>query len=107
MTKSFKEKTATSFFWVTVEKLSLKLLQFIISIILARILLPEEFGLIGVLGVFISLSMVLIDSGFSFTLIRKEHVSDGDYNVVFWFNLSVSIFSFILLWIASPYIAPM
>lgn len=80
-------------------------LQFIIGIILARILLPEEFGLVGMIAVFIAFSQLLIDSGFSFALIRKEKVTRIEYETVFWFNTCISLLFFILLWFSSPYIA--
>jgi len=105
MSLSLREKTSKSFFWVAIDIIGEKILQFFIGIFLARLLLPEEFGILGLITVFIAFSMVFIDSGFSFALIREKYVSETDFNTVFWFNFLFSLFFYILLWIASPYIA--
>ncbi len=102
---SLKQNTAKSILWVTIDSLGQRILQFIIGIILARLLLPEEFGLIGLITVFISFSSLFIDSGFSFTLIRKKEVDDIEYTTVFWFNLIISILFYLLLFLASDLIA--
>ena len=101
----FKQKVAKSFFWVAIDGVGQSLLQFVIGIILARILLPEEFGTVGVIAIFIALSMVFVNSGFGFALIRKKHVSEADYHTVFWFNIFVSVLFFAILWFTSPLIA--
>jgi len=100
-----RSKVIGSFFWVFIDSAGQRALQFIIGIILARILLPEEFGLVGMIAVFIAFSQLLIDSGFSFALIRKEKVTRIEYETVFWFNTCISLLFFILLWFSSPYIA--
>lgn len=105
MEESLKHKTANSLKWVTIDIIGDRLLQFIIGVILARLLMPAEFGILGLIAVFIAFSMVFIDSGFSFALIRKITVAEIEYCTVFWFNVSVSIVCYILLWIFSPYIA--
>lgn len=105
MEGSLRGKVIGSFFWVFIDSAGQRALQFIIGIILARILLPEEFGLVGMITVFITFSQLFVDSGFSFALIRKEKVSRIEYETVFWFNTFISILFFLLLWFASPYIA--
>jgi len=103
--KNLKQKSIKSFFWVTINVLGDRVLQFVIGIILARILLPADYGLIGIIAVFITFSMIFIDSGFSFALIRKIEVKNDELNTVFWFNVIVSIIFYIILWIFSPLIA--
>ena len=105
MEGNLRSKVAGSFFWVFIDSSVQRVLQFIIGIILARILLPEEFGLLGMIVVFIKFSELFIDSGFSFALIRKEKVARIEYETVFWFNTCISILFFILLWFSSPFIA--
>ncbi len=78
---------------------------FLVGIILARILTPKEFGIIGIVTIFIAISNSIVDSGFSNALIRKLNVTSEDYNTVFYFNLVVSLFLYLLLYIASPFIA--
>lgn len=105
MEGNLRSKVIGSFFWVFIDSSGQRVLQFIIGIILARILLPEEFGLVGMIAVLITFSQLFIDSGFSFALIRKEKVARIEYETVFWFNTCISIFFFILLWFSSPFIA--
>ena len=68
---SLREKTINGLFWSSIDNVTNQGVQFLVGIILARILLPQEFGLIGMLTIFIAISQVFIDSGFSNALIRK------------------------------------
>ncbi|PKP45700.1 MAG: flippase, partial [Bacteroidetes bacterium HGW-Bacteroidetes-12] len=103
--ESLSKTAAKSFFWVAIDVLGQRLLQFIIGIILARILLPQEFGLIGLISIFLAFSMVFIESGFSFALIRKKEIEDIEYTTVFWFNLGTSIVFYVILFLSSTLIA--
>jgi teichuronic acid exporter len=103
--ESLKHKTFHSTLWVAVDVFGERSLQFVIGIILARLLLPEDFGILGLIAVFFSFSMVFVDSGFSFALIRKKTISSDELNTVFWFNLIISVFFYIILWISSKAIA--
>ena len=88
---SLKDKTVSGLIWSFIDNLSRLGLTFIIGIILARLLSPREFGLIGMITVFIALSQSLVDSGFTKTLIRKKDCNQADYSTVFYFNLFVGI----------------
>jgi O-antigen/teichoic acid export membrane protein len=79
--------------------------QFFVGIVLARILSPREFGLIGMLTIFIAISQSFIDSGFTSALIRKNICTKDDYSTIFYFNILVSIFFYILLFILSESIS--
>lgn len=79
--------------------------QFIIGLILARILSPEEFGLVGMITVFLAISQSLADGGFGEALIRKKDATDADYSTVFYFNLLASIAIFGLFYLLAPAIA--
>lgn len=105
MTNSLRRKTVHSFLWVTLDTFGQRILQFAIGIILARLLLPEEYGLIGLIAVFIAFSVIFIDTGFSFALIRKSQISEEEFCTVFWFNLAVSVLFYAFLWVGSPFIA--
>ena len=72
--------------WNFIEKFSVKGSSFIISILLARILSPTDYGLIGMLTVFISLSTVFIEGGFIKALIQKQERTEEDFSTVFFFN---------------------
>ena len=102
---SQKEKALAGFKWSFIDTFSRYFLSFFIGIILARILSPEDYGLIGMTGIFLSLSRVFIDGGFSDALIRKIEPSKEDYSSVFIFNISLAIFFYIMLFSFSPVIA--
>jgi len=85
--------------------MSTQLSQFIAGLILARILSPEEFGLVGMITVFVSISQSLSDGGFGDALIRKKDASEADYSTAFYFNLIASAVIFTLLWVTAPAVA--
>lgn len=92
-------------FWSFIDNFANLGIQFVVGVILARILDPREFGLIGMLTIFIAISQVFIDSGFSNALIRKTNCTQSDYSTVFFFNLAVSIILYIILFFAAERIA--
>jgi O-antigen/teichoic acid export membrane protein len=79
--------------------------QFIFGLILARLLTPQDYGLVGMLAIFIALSDVFIDSGFGMAVMQKKNPEDSDYSTVFWFNLIVSVLAYIILFFGAPAIA--
>lgn len=85
--------------------MSTQVTQFIIGLILARILSPEEFGLVGMITVFLAISQSLADGGFGEALIRKKDATDSDFSTVFYFNLLVSIVIVVLFYLLAPAIA--
>lgn len=100
-----KQKTKIGMFWNTFEKFSVQGISFILSIVLARLLTPDDYGTIGLLTVFLSFAGVFIDSGFLKGLIQKQDRSDVDYSTTFIFNLVVSVFLYLVLFMLSPAIA--
>lgn len=104
-TDALKKKTLTGLFWTFTEVISNQGVQFVIQIFLARLILPEEFGLIGMITVFIAISNSIIDSGFSNALIREKEVNQHDYSTVFYFNLITSIVVYVILYFSSPTIS--
>lgn len=94
---SLKQKTVSGLLWSIIDNLAKYGLQFIVGIILARLLSPTEFGLVGMITIFISISNSLVDSGFSQALIRKNNAVAKDFSTVFIFNLAFSIIVFFLL----------
>lgn len=102
---SLKQKTISGLLWSFIDNIASQGIQFIVGIILARILTPKEFGLIGMLTIFISVSQSFIDSGFTNALIRKKDCSQADYSTVFFYNLVVGIVFFFLLFISAPAIS--
>jgi O-antigen/teichoic acid export membrane protein len=102
---TLKEKTVRALFWSFTDNFINLGGQFIVGIILARILSPREFGLVGMLSIFIAISQTFIDSGFSNALIRKQNCNQNDYSTVFYFNLVVSVLCYSLLFVFSGYVS--
>lgn len=91
--------------WSLAENLGLQAMQFVISIILARLLLPAQFGLIGMLSLFMAVAQSLLDSGFGSALIQKKDADQLDACSAFYFNLAIGAFLILLLWFSAPLIA--
>jgi O-antigen/teichoic acid export membrane protein len=98
---TLKEKTISGLKWSFADNFVNQGLQFVVGIILARLLSPKEFGLIGMLTIFIAISQSFIDSGFSQALIRKNECTTEDYSTVFFYNLGVGLFLYFLLFLFS------
>ena len=105
MAQQLRDKVASGVAWSVAEKLGSMALQMVVSIVVARLLLPEDFGVLAILTFFTALSIVVIDSGYSQTLIRKTEPTEADYKSVFIFNIGVSIALYALLVAISPLIA--
>ena len=103
--QSLKDKTVKGTFWSAADAFLGHGVMFIVGIVLARLLTPEEYGLIGIVTIFTTVMVGVVDSGFSTALIRKQEVSDEDYSTLFYFNLAISIVMFALLFAGAPWIA--
>ena len=102
---SLKQKTVSGLSWSFVDAIGNYGVSFVVGIVLARLLSPREFGLIGMITVFIAISESFINSGFSNALIRKQNCTDADYSTVFYFNLVVGVLFFGILYSSAPAIA--
>jgi len=102
---SHKKTAIEGFKWSFIDTFSRYFLSFFIGIVLARILSPEDYGLIGMTGIFIALSSVFIDGGFGDALIRKINPSPEDYSSVFFFNIITAIVLYLILFLFAPEIA--
>ena len=94
---SLNEKTIAGLFWSFMDLMSRGGIQLVLQIVLARLLLPDHFGLLGMVIVFITISTIVIDSGFSQALIRDKNTTQLDYTTVFYFNLFISLCAYGLL----------
>jgi len=101
----FRNKSFLDLFWSFADNILQQLINFVVGIILARILLPQEFGLVGIITVFITLSNVFVDGGFSAALINKKEVKNVDYNTVFYTNLGISFVLYGVIYFSAPWIA--
>lgn len=102
---SFKQQATQSVFWTFLQQFGTQALQFISSVILARLVLPSEFGLIGMLSIITSLSLALIDNGMGSSIMRTLNPDDDDYSTVFYFNVFVSLILYAIIWFISPMVA--
>lgn len=105
MDERLKSLTYKGVTWSSIERFSLQIVQFFISVVMARLLAPSDYGLIGMLAVFMSLSQVFIDGGFSNALIQRKECTDEDYSTVFFVNLAISFAVYGLLFVFAPSIA--
>ena len=103
--ESLKQKTFNGMKWGLLDNLANSGVTFLVGLILARMLSPIEFGILGIITIFINLSIVIIDGGFATALIRKPNADNNDYNTVFYANIIVSISLIILLYFTSGSIA--
>ena len=103
--QNLKEKTAQGLFWGFLSSGAMQLLNLIIGIFLARLLSPEEYGIVAMLAIFTLIAGNLQDSGFSVALINIKDIKHNDYNAVFWFNTGVSLLLYVVLFLSAPLIA--
>lgn len=97
--------TLTNFFWRFAERCGAQIVSFIVSIVLARLLAPEDYGVIALVTVFTSILQVFVDSGLGTALIQKKDADDLDFSSVFYFNLLVCLVLYAGMFLAAPLIA--
>ena len=105
MPENLGKKTVKGVMWSSVERFSMQGVHFFVTLILARMLTPDDFGLIGMLLVFIAISQSLIESGFSLALIRKQDRNDVDNSTVFYFSVITSLFVYLLFYAIAPWVS--
>lgn len=105
MSNNIKSQTVKGVVWSTIERFSMQGVQFLLGIIMARLLTPNDYGLIGMIFVFISISQVFIDGGFTNALIQKKNRNETDFSTVFYINLIISVLFYVILYTTAPLIA--
>lgn len=98
-------EAASTSMWALMEKIGLMGIQFIISMVLARLLSPDDYGVIAMLLIFISIAQNFIDSGFGSALVRKQNCTEADYSTAFIFNVFVGIICYLLLFLSAPLVS--
>lgn len=93
--------------WSFIESISLKVVGFVLSIILARLLLPSDFGILAIVNVFYLITSVFIDGGLREAIIQKKEANENDFSTVFWLNILVSLLLYLILFFAAPFIETM
>lgn len=102
---SLKDQTIKGVYWSSAENVITVGITFVVGLVLARLLGPEEYGLIGIITIFVSVFNSIVDSGFSNALIRKKEVDKLDYDTIFITNLVFSVILFIFLYVLAPAIS--
>lgn len=95
----------SNFIWRFAERCGAQIVTFIVSILLARILSPEDYGKIALITVFTTIMQVFVDSGLGTALIQKKDADDLDFSSVFYFNFFICIILYIIMYISAPYIS--
>lgn len=102
---SLKKQALSGMIWTYSQQFGSQLISFAVSIILARLIVPEEFGLIGMITIFVGIGTTLFDGGLTSSLIRTKDLMDDDYSTVFYFNLACSFLIYALLFVTAPFIS--
>lgn len=100
-----KNKAVSGMAWTGIERLATQAIQFIIGIIIARILMPSDYGIVGMLAIFMAIAQTFLDSGFASALIQKKDRTDIDFSTVFYFNIVVSCLLYGVFYASAPWIA--
>lgn len=105
MSESLKKKTVRGTFWSAVDNIANQGITFLVGLVLARLLSPHEYGLIGYIMIIIAVLNSIVDSGFSNALIRKKDILREDYDTTFIFNLVLSLFMVAVMYFSAPWIS--
>lgn len=102
---SLKKQALSGIKWTFLQQFSVQVVNFIVQIILARLLMPEMFGLIAMILIFVSIGQMLVDNGMTSSLVRTRNINHVDYSTVFFANILITSMIYLILYFAAPYIA--
>lgn len=102
---SIKNQAIRGVMWNAMERFSSQGLQFVLTIVIARLLSPSDYGLIAMLGIFMAIAQTIVDSGFGNALIQKKNRTKADYNTMFYFNIILAVIIYLLLFLSAPLIS--
>lgn len=105
MGNSLRKKTIYGVFWSAIDRFASQGIAFIISIVLARLLTPDDYGIIAMLSIFISVSQAFVDSGFSSAIVQKQNRTELDLSTALYANMGIGIIFYLILFFCSPFIA--
>ncbi|MFN3639297.1 MAG: lipopolysaccharide biosynthesis protein [Flavobacterium sp.] len=99
---NLKQTTQKNVKWSFIESISLKLVSFVLSIILARLLMPSDFGILAIVNVFYLMTSIFIDGGLKDAVIQKQNADEKDFSTMFWLNLGMASLLYVILFVAAP-----
>lgn len=102
---NLKEKTVSGMMWGAIGKVGTLTINFLTNLVLARLLLPEDFGAIAMLAIFLAVSNIFIQGGLGTALVQKKNPDHRDYSTVFYWNLVVAVIFYLILYVSAPFIA--
>ena len=102
---NLKQKAASGMVWIALQRYSKMFISFVSGIILARLLTPHDYGCIGMLTIFMVLAESFIDGGFGSALIQKKRPTQEDYSTIFFWNLSMGVLMYTIIYFSAPSIA--
>lgn len=105
MSDSVKHQAVKGVMWSAIERFSVQGIQFVLTIIIARLILPSEYGLIAMLSIFLAIAQTFVDSGFSNALIQKKDRTEVDFSTIFYFNIFIAFVAYGILFVSAPSIA--
>lgn len=103
--ESTRTKVVKSFFWKFLERFSVQGINFIVTIVLARVLLPEDYGVVALVSIFLTLAEVIAEGGFGTALVQKKDSDNIDFSTVFYFSLIIAIILYGTLFVSAPLIS--
>ncbi len=102
---SIKAQALSGVFWSSMQQFGTQSISFVVSLILARLLLPSEFGLLAMMGLFVGIGTILVDSGLSQSIIRTTNPTQEEFSTIFFFNLFGSLIIYLIVFFIAPFIA--
>lgn len=102
---NIKAKSINAVIWTTIGRFSEQGIKFVVGLVVARLLFPSDYGLIGMLAIFLAIPEVLTNSGFGAALIQKKSADENDFSTVFYFNIFVGFVLYFILYLSAPLIA--
>jgi len=105
MSDTLKNKALKGVFWNAIDRFSSQGISFLVSIVIARLLTPHDYGLVAMVGVFIAIAQTFVDSGFSSAIVRKADRTEVDLSTAFYANVVIGVFCYLILYWLAPYIA--
>ncbi len=103
--EEIKRKTISGFFWQFARKVLGQFLGFLVTLVLARKLMPEEFGIVALCSMFITFIDLFVNSGINIALIQKKEVDELDYNTIFFSGLTFSLLAYVIIFFSAPFVA--
>lgn len=100
-----ERNTVTSFIWKFLERGGNQAVALIVQIVMARLLTPDDFGILAIVLVFINIANVFVQSGLNTSLVQAKNINERDRSTIFWLSFCIAVVCFLLLWIAAPHIA--